>query len=133
MAAQMLFKDSTRSHLMPELFYQIRKKMSDLRPELPAGLIGPNVNDEYGDVDALLFMVTADGADFAQLKRIAEDMRTELLRVPNVVKVNLYGPAGRAHLRRIQPREARDARHPRAGLVSTAWRGRTAWPPGRRS
>jgi multidrug efflux pump len=91
MAAQMLFKDSTRSHLMPELFYQIRKKMSDLRPDLPAGVIGPTVNDEYGDVDSLLYMVTADGADYAQLKRIAEQMRTELLRVPNVVKVNLYG------------------------------------------
>jgi multidrug efflux pump len=91
MAAQLLFKDSTRSHLMPELFYQIRKKLSDLRPDLPAGLIGPNVNDEYGDVDSLLYMVTADGADFAQLKRIAEQMRSALLRVPNVVKVNLYG------------------------------------------
>ncbi len=91
MAAQMVFKDSTRSHLMPELFYQIRKKLDDLRPQLPSGLIGPNVNDEYGDVDSLLYMVQADGADFAQLKRIAESLKTELLRVPNVVKVNLYG------------------------------------------
>lgn len=91
MAAQLIFRDSTRSHLMPELFYQVRKKLSDLRPELPAGLIGPNVNDEYGDVDSLLYMVQADGADFAQLKRIAESLKSELLRVPNVVKVNIYG------------------------------------------
>jgi multidrug efflux pump len=91
MVAQLVFKDSTRSHLMPELFYQIRKKMTDLRPELPAGVNGPNVNDEYGDVDSMLYMVTADGANFAQLKEIAEGLRTELLRVPNVVKVNIYG------------------------------------------
>jgi multidrug efflux pump len=91
MAAQIVFKDSTRSHVMPELFYQIRKKLNDLRSDLPAGLIGPNVNDEYGDVDSMLYMVTADGATFAQLKSISERLKSELLRVPNVVKVNLYG------------------------------------------
>ncbi len=91
MAAQIVFKDNTRSQLMPELFYQIRKKMNDLRSDLPASLIGPNVNDEYGDVDSMLYMVTADGADFAKLKRIAEQLKVELLRVPNVTKVNLYG------------------------------------------
>ncbi len=91
MAAQIVFKDSTRSHVMPELFYQIRKKLNDLRSDLPAGLIGPNVNDEYGDVDSMLYMVTADGATFAQLKSISERLKSELLRVPNIVKVNLYG------------------------------------------
>jgi multidrug efflux pump len=91
MAAQIVFKDSTRSHVMPELFYQIRKKLNDLRSDLPSGLIGPNVNDEYGDVDSMLYMVTADGANFAQLKGISERLKSELLRVPNVVKVNLYG------------------------------------------
>jgi multidrug efflux pump len=91
MVAQLVFKDSTRSHLMPELFYQIRKKMNDLRPDLPAGLNGPNVNDEYGDVDSMLYMVRADGANFAQLKTIAESLKSELLRVPSVTKVNVYG------------------------------------------
>ncbi|MCX7339344.1 MAG: efflux RND transporter permease subunit [Hyphomicrobiales bacterium] len=91
MAAQIVFRDNTRSYLMPELFYQIRKKLSDLRPELPSLLIGPNINDEYGDVDALLYMVRAEAADFAQIKRIAEGLKSELLRVPNVTKVNIYG------------------------------------------
>ncbi|MCA0425377.1 MAG: efflux RND transporter permease subunit, partial [Proteobacteria bacterium] len=91
MAAQLVFRDNTHSRLMPELFYQVRKKLSDLKPELPAGVIGPNVNDEYGDVDSLLYMVTADGADFAQLKRIGEALKAQLLRVPNVTKVTLYG------------------------------------------
>ena len=54
-------------------------------------MIGPNVNDEYGDVDSILYTLTADGADFAQLKRVAETMRQKLLKVESVTKVNLYG------------------------------------------
>jgi multidrug efflux pump subunit AcrB len=91
MAAQLVFRDSTRSHLMPELFYQTRKKLNDLRPELPAGVIGPNVNDEYGDVDSLLYMVSVSGGDFADIKKVAESLKQRLLRVPNVTKVNVYG------------------------------------------
>src|SRR5207344_2280209 len=63
----------------------------DIKGELPAGLVGPNVNDEYGDVDSILYMLTADGADYAQLKRVAEGLRQRLLKVANVTKVNLYG------------------------------------------
>jgi multidrug efflux pump subunit AcrB len=91
MAAQVQFKDYTPARAVPDLFYQVRKKLTDLRPELPAGVIGPNVNDEYGDVDSQLYMITAPGADFAQLKRVAEELKQKLLRVPNAVKVNLYG------------------------------------------
>jgi multidrug efflux pump len=57
---------------------------------LPASLIGPNVNDEYGDVDSVLYMLTGEGADYAQLKKIAEGLRQRLLKVRSVVKVNLY-------------------------------------------
>jgi multidrug efflux pump len=91
MATQLVFKDNTPARVVPDLFYQARKKLNDLRPELPAGLIGPNVNDEYGDVDSLLYMITVDGGDFAHKKRIAEDLKSRLLRVPNVTKVNIYG------------------------------------------
>src|SRR3954447_17714605 len=90
-AMQVTFRDSTPSKDVPQLFYQLRKKLTDLRPELPRDLIGPNVNDEYGDVDSILYMLTGDGADYAQLKRIAEGLRQRLLKVPSVVKVNLYG------------------------------------------
>jgi multidrug efflux pump subunit AcrB len=90
-AISLQFKDYAPSRIMPDLFYQARKKLTDLKPELPAGVIGPNVNDEYGDVDSLLYMVTADGGDYAQLKQVAEALKRELLRVPNVVKVNVYG------------------------------------------
>lgn len=90
-AMQVEFKDFTPPSEVPQLFYQLRKKLDDIRAELPAGLIGPNVNDEYGDVDSILYALTADGADYAQLKRVAETMRQKLLKVDNVTKVDLYG------------------------------------------
>jgi multidrug efflux pump len=90
-AMQVAFKDNTPARDVPELFYQLRKKISDIKDELPAGLIGPTVNDEYGDVDSILYMLTADGADYAQMKKVAEALRQRLLKVKDVTKVNLYG------------------------------------------
>ena len=58
---------------------------------MPAGLLGPVVNDEFSDVDSILYMMTGDGADYAQLKKAAEGMRQRLLKVPGVTKVDLYG------------------------------------------
>src|SRR5215207_11246506 len=90
-AMQVAFRDNTPAKEMPQLFYQLRKKLDDIRGDLPQNLIGPNVNDEYGDVDSVLYMLTGEGADYAQLKKIAEGLRQRLLKVPSVVKVNLYG------------------------------------------
>ena len=90
-AMQVVFRDHTPAKEVPQLFYQLRKKLGDLRPELPRDLIGPSVNDEYGDVDSILYMLTGEGADYAQLKTVAEGLRQRLLKVPSAVKVNLYG------------------------------------------
>ena len=90
-AMQITFRDDTLPADVPGLFYQIRKKMDDVRPSLPAGVIGPTVNDEYGDVDSILTMLTGDGADYAQLKKVADAFRQRLLKVPGVAKVNIYG------------------------------------------
>ena len=90
-AMQVAFKDNTPAREVPELFYQIRKKISDIKDDLPAGIIGPSVNDEYGDVDSILYMLTAKGADYAQMKKVAEGLRQRLLKVKDVTKVNLYG------------------------------------------
>ncbi|KIZ46930.1 MULTISPECIES: efflux RND transporter permease subunit [Rhodopseudomonas] len=90
-AMNVSFRDNTPPKDVPQLFYQVRKKIDDIRGELPSSLIGPSVNDEYGDVDSVLYMMTGDGADYAQLKKIAEGMRQHLLKVPGVTKVNLYG------------------------------------------
>lgn len=90
-AMQVVFADTTPPKDVPQMFYQLRKKLGDLKASLPATVIGPNVNDEYGDVDSVLYMMTADGADYAQMKKVAEGLRQSLLRVPSVTKVNLYG------------------------------------------
>ncbi len=90
-AMNMGFKDYTPAREVPQLFYQLRKKLGDIKGELPADLIGPNINDEYGDVDSILYTLTGTGADFAQLKRIAESIRQQILKLKNVTKVNIYG------------------------------------------
>jgi multidrug efflux pump len=90
-AMQVAFKDYTPAREVPELFYQLRKKLGDIKDDLPSGLIGPTFNDEYGDVDSILYMLTADGADYAQMKKVAEALRQRLLKVKGVTKVNLYG------------------------------------------
>ncbi len=69
----------------------MRKKVGDIAGELPAGITGPNFNDEYGDVYSALYMLTADGLSLADLKARAEDIRQRLLRVPDVNKVDIIG------------------------------------------
>ena len=90
-AIQFTLKDSIPPRLVPWHFYLIRKKLADVRPQLPADVIGPTINDEYGDVDAVLYTLTMDGDDFASMKRLAEDARQRLLRIPEVSRVNIYG------------------------------------------
>ncbi len=90
-AMQVWFKNVTPPAELPQLYYQMRKKIADVRGELPATLQSLDINDEYGDVDSMLYMLTGEGADYVQLKRAAEAARQRLLRVPDVVKVNIYG------------------------------------------
>jgi multidrug efflux pump len=90
-AMQVTFRDSTPPKEVPYLFYLLRKKLVDVQGQLPSGLLGPVVNDEFSDVDSILYMMTSDGADYAQLKKAAEGMRQRLLKVPGVTKVDLYG------------------------------------------
>jgi multidrug efflux pump len=90
-ALQVTFRDSTPPKDVPYLFYLLRKKLVDVQGQLPAGLLGPVVNDEFSDVDSILYMMTGEGADYAQLKKAAEGLRQRLLKVPGVTKVDLYG------------------------------------------
>ena len=90
-AMQVTFKDSTPPKDVPYLFYLLRKKLVDVQGQLPSGILGPVVNDEFSDVDSILYMMTGDGADYAQLKKAAEGFRQRLLKVPGVTKVDLYG------------------------------------------
>ncbi|CAM2197459.1 AcrB/AcrD/AcrF family protein [Paraburkholderia kururiensis] len=83
--------DSTPPGEVPEEFYQARKKLSDEASNLPAGVIGPLVNDEYSDVTFALFALKAKGQPERLLVRDAEDLRQRLFHVPGVKKVNIVG------------------------------------------
>ncbi|WP_310494025.1 efflux RND transporter permease subunit [Dechloromonas sp.] len=84
-------KDSTPPANVPDVFYQVRKKIGDIRHTLPAGIQGPFFNDEFGDVFGNIYALTAEGFDYPQLKDQAERIRDELLRVPQVGKVEIFG------------------------------------------
>ena len=90
-AMQVTFKDSTPPKDVPYLFYLLRKKLADAQGQMPAGLLGPVVNDEFSDVDSILYMMTSDGANYAQLKKATEGLRQRLLKVSGVTKVDIYG------------------------------------------
>jgi multidrug efflux pump len=88
---QATLSDTTPPRRVKELWYQVRKKVGDIRGDLPANIIGPNFNDEFGDVYSALYMISADGKSYAELKRLAEDIRQRLLRLRDVNKVDLIG------------------------------------------
>lgn len=84
-------RDSAPPSAVPEAFYQVRKKIGDIRHTLPADLQGPFFNDEFGEVFGNIFALTAEGFDYPQLKDLAERVRDQLLRVPHVGKVEIFG------------------------------------------
>src|SRR6266850_642884 len=88
---RVILSDRTPPAKVKDLWYQVRKKVGDIKGSLPSGITGPNFNDEYGDVYSALYMLSADGLTLAELKTRAEDIRQRLLRVPDVNKVDILG------------------------------------------
>ncbi len=88
---QVQLQDWARGEVVREAWYQIRKKVGDLRPQLPQGLIGPFFDDEYGDVFSAIYLLTGEGVSRADLKDYAEALRTRLLNVGDAAKVALIG------------------------------------------
>ena len=87
----MQVKDSTPPRDVAGSFYQARKRIGDMRGTLPAGVIGPAFNDDFGDVFGSIFALSADGFSPEELRQHAERVRERLLRVEDVAKVQLYG------------------------------------------
>lgn len=84
-------KDSTPASAVEEEFYQARKKLGDEARNLPPGVFGPFVNDEYSDVSFALYALKAQGMPMRDLVRQAEGIRQDLLHVPGVKKINILG------------------------------------------
>jgi multidrug efflux pump len=84
-------KDSTPPKEVSGVWYQVRKKVGDIRHTLPSGTVGPFFNDEFGDVFGNIYAFVGDGFSYAELKKQVEIIRREVLRVPNVAKAELIG------------------------------------------
>lgn len=84
-------KGAARGRDVPDAFYQVRKKVGDIKQNLPAGVYGPYFNDEFGDTYLTLHTLTGDGFSYPEMKAEAKRIRDILLRVPGVTKVNLIG------------------------------------------
>ncbi|MBL8262595.1 MAG: efflux RND transporter permease subunit [Xanthomonadaceae bacterium] len=91
--SQVIFaaRDSMRSEELPALWYQVRKKVGDIRHTLPQGTIGPFFNDEFGDTFGNIYALTGKGFDYALKKDYAERIELHLQRVPDVAKIELVG------------------------------------------
>jgi multidrug efflux pump len=84
-------RDSMHSVEIPELWYQVRKKVSDIRHTLPPGIQGPFFNDEFGTTFGNIYALTGEGFDYAVLKDYADRIQIQLQRVKDVGKVDLIG------------------------------------------
>jgi len=84
-------RDSLRSKQIPDLWYQVRKRVGDIRPTLPREIVGPFFNDEFGDTYGNIYALTGKGFDYAVMRDHADRIQLELQRVPDVGKIDLVG------------------------------------------
>ena len=76
---------------MRPIWDDVRRRVDRVRPELPADIVGPTVNDEFGDVFGIVVTLTGEGFSYAELEDVADEVRDELLRVDDVAKVEIHG------------------------------------------
>ncbi|WP_440060697.1 efflux RND transporter permease subunit [Pseudomonas syringae] len=84
-------RDTTNAKAIPEIWYQVRKKVDDIRGQFPQGLQGPSFNDEFGDVYGSIYAFTADGFSMRQLRDYVEKVRADIREVPGLGKVEMIG------------------------------------------
>ena len=91
--SQIIFqvKDVIKGADVTNTWYTVRKKVGDIRATLPVGVQGPFFNDDFGDVYGVIYAIESDGFNYAEVKTFADDLRRQLLRVPDVSKVELFG------------------------------------------
>ena len=84
-------KDSTPPAQVPDIWYQVRKKIGDIRNTLPQGIIGPGFNDEFGDTYGIVYGFTADGFTHRELRDYLDEVRKQLLELPDISKIDVLG------------------------------------------
>lgn len=76
---------------VPDIWYEVRKKIGDIRGTLPQGIVGPGFDDDFGDTYGIIYGFTADGFSHRELRDEVEKVRSELLHVPDVSKIDILG------------------------------------------
>ncbi len=84
-------RDTTPPQTIPWLFYQVRKRLGDIKGTFPQGMQGPFFNDEFGDVYGNVYAFTADGLSMRQLRDYVETVRTRIIKVPSIGKTQIIG------------------------------------------
>ncbi|MFJ2691178.1 efflux RND transporter permease subunit [Pseudomonas sp. NPDC087336] len=84
-------RDTTKAKDIPEIWYQVRKKIGDIRYSFPQGIQGPSFNDEFGDVFGSIYAFTADGLSLRQLRDYVEQARADIRGVPGLGKIEMVG------------------------------------------
>jgi multidrug efflux pump subunit AcrB len=84
-------KQATRAAEVPDIWYHVRKSVGDMRHTLPAGVADPGFNDEFGDTYGIIYGFTADGFTHRELRDYVEDVRSRLLQVKDVSKIEVLG------------------------------------------
>lgn len=84
-------RDSLKSSQVPDVWYQVRKKVGDIKEQLPSGVQGPFFDDEFGDTYGNIYVLTGNDFDYATLKEYADRLQLQMQRVKDVSKVNLIG------------------------------------------
>jgi multidrug efflux pump subunit AcrB len=84
-------QQSTPPEAVPDVWYQVRKNIGDMRHTLPQGVLGPFLNDDFGDTFGIIYAFTADGFSFRELRDYVESARSRLLQVPDVSKIEVLG------------------------------------------
>jgi multidrug efflux pump subunit AcrB len=120
---------STRAAAIPDIWYHVRKNIGDMRSTLPDGVVGPVFNDEFGDTFGIIYGFTADGFSHRELRDYVEDVRSRLLLVPDVSKIDILGAQDERIFVEFSPQLL-------AGLViwpsgsTRCWRMIQTWPNG---
>jgi multidrug efflux pump subunit AcrB len=86
-----VLKESTPPEIIPEIWDKVRKKVGDIRPTLPQGVQGPSFNDSFGDTFGTIYAFTTDGFTLRELRDYVEEVRSELLALPDAAKIMLIG------------------------------------------
>jgi multidrug efflux pump len=112
-------KGSASAGQVADTWYHVRKSVGDMRHTLPAGVVGPGFNDEFGDTFGIIYGFTADGFTHRDLRDYVEDVRSKLLNLPDVSKIEILGAQDEVILVEFSTKELASLGIDRSALIAT--------------